>query len=433
MILNSCIAISNKKIVLSKDEKVSIEVVRDFIKTNWEKTIRTHTNDSASLIGLPLPYSVPSISGMFQEMYYWDTYFTNVGLIMDGNVIQARNNCENMLYLIDRYGFMPNGNRIWYLNRSQPPYLSMMIRDVYEKTKDKEWLKRCLPTLEKEYHFWMTKRITSIGLNRFNNNAPDSINEDTFWGIKKRLGENYDTISLKSESQRIAIGSHFTSEFESGWDLSPRFDSRCNDFCPLDLNSNLYLYEKNFEYFYSKTENNTSKKWNSIADKRKKLINKYLYNQNDKLFYDYDYVNNQLSPIYSSAVFNALWAELLTQEQAKELVKHLPPLEFKYGLAACAPGKRKYAYQWDYPNGWASIQYLAVKGLRNYGYKAEASRIAYKYATLVSSNYKKTNNLWEKYNIIDGTINGHNEYEMPTMMGWTAGTFIYISDYLMNE
>jgi alpha,alpha-trehalase len=269
---------------------------------------------------------------------------------------------------------------------------------VYKKTQDKVWLASCLPTLEKEYQFWMTKRITPIGLNRYYNASADSLNEKTYWGIKKRLGKNYDTTLVRTEAERIAIGSHITSELESGWDMNPRFDTRCNDFCPLDLNANLYQYEKNFEYFYAELKSENSDKWKPISQRRKDLLNKYMLNPNDLLFYDYDYKNNQLSRVYSAAVFNALWAKLLTKEQANVVVKNLSKLEFEYGLAACEPGNRKYAYQWDYPNGWACIQYLAVKGLQNYNYQYDASRIAYKYASLVSNNYKKTTNLWEKYN-----------------------------------
>ncbi|OIP83580.1 MAG: hypothetical protein AUK44_04830 [Porphyromonadaceae bacterium CG2_30_38_12] len=431
--LYSCKVSASKKIVLSDSEKSEMQEVRHFIATNWAHTIRTHTADSATLIGLPLPYSVPSISGMFQEMYYWDTYFTNVGLILDGNVNQAKNNCENMLFLVEKYGFMPNGNRVWYLERSQPPYLSMMIRDVYEKTNDKTWLQKVLPTLEKEYQFWMTKRITPIGLNRYYNASPDSMNEATYWGIKKRLGVNYDTTTVRTLDERTVIGSHVTSELESGWDMNPRFDTRCNDFCPLDLNANLYQYEKNFEFFYSELNYKTFNQWKQKSETRKALMNKYLYNTTDQLFYDYDFVNNQLSPVYSAAIFNAMWAKLLTNEQAKVVVHNLSKLEFEYGIAACAPGKRKYAYQWDYPNGWASIQCLTVMGLQKYGFDKDANRIGKKYLKTVSRNYKTTHNLWEKYNIVDGTINVHNEYEMPTMMGWTAGAFVFVSEYLKNN
>lgn len=425
-----CKTKTENKIILSQEEKNSIKKVREFIKSNWKNTIRSNLKDSATFIGLPRPYTVPCISGSFQEMYYWDTYFTNVGLIIDGNVEQAKNNCEDILYLVNRFGFMLNGNRTWYLDRSQPPYLSMMVFDVFSKTKDLDWLKKCLPGLEKEYEFWMTKRITPIGLNRFSNSSSVKDEKESFLTAGKRLGKNYDTTTYKTEAEKIQQGSHFYAECESGWDYNPRFESRCEDFCPVDLNCNLYMYEKNFAYFYSQLQKPDSSKWNQLAENRKILINKFLLNEKDQLFYDYDYVNKKHSTIYSAAVFSLLWSKIATQEQAKSILKNLSKLEFKYGIAACAPGKRKYSYQWDYPNGWACLQFIAVNGLQNYGYEEAAGRIAYKFVLTASKNFEKTKNLWEKYNIVDGSINVKNEYEMPAMMGWTAGTFVYMSDYL---
>jgi len=426
----SCKFPKTNKIVLSAQEKESFDSVRQFIKSNWVNTIRTHTKDSSTLIGLPKPYTVPSINGMFQEMYYWDTYFTNVGLILEGNVDQAKNNCDNMLFMVNKYGYMLNGNRTFFLNRSQPPYLSMMIRDVFSQTKDINWLKECLPGLEKEYNFWMSKRISPIGLNHFSNSASDEEKKDAALGLRKRLGKNYDTAAFKTEAEMLVSGSHALSECESGWDFNPRFINRCEDFCPIDLNCNLYMYEKNFAFFNAQIQSPDSAKWTIVAEKRKALINKYMYNATDSLFYDYDFVNQKKSPVYSAAIFNLLWSEIATPQQAKSIADALAKIEFEYGVSACAPGERKYSYQWDYPNGWANLQYLAVKGLRNYGYEEDAGRIAYKFVRNVTANFQKTNNLWEKYNITDGTIKVNNEYEMPTMMGWTAGVFVYLSDYL---
>lgn len=408
-----------------------VQDLRKFIKENWKNTVRSNINDSAGLIGLPKPYTVPSVSGIFQEMYYWDIYFVNIGLILDGDVTQAINNVDNMIYLVDKYGFMPNGNRFHYLNNSQPPYLSMMIRDIYEKTNDKAWLKTALPVLEKEYAFWMTKRITPVGLNRFSNHAPDSLRLSNFKYIATRLGKNFNPAAVaKNDSDKIRIGSHFYAEYESGWDFSPRFDSRCEDFCPLDLNCNLYMYELNFDYFYKELglENNT--KWLELAEKRKALINKYLYNPNDNLFYDYDFVNNKLSPVYSAAIMNFLWSKMATAQQAQLIQKSLPRLEFKFGISTCEPGPRTYSYQWDYPNGWASLQYLTIKGLLDYGYNDDAKRVAEKYVNLLTTTFAKSNNLWEKYNIVNGSLEVTNEYEMPTMLDWTAGVFVYASDFL---
>ncbi|MDP4205052.1 MAG: trehalase family glycosidase [Bacteroidota bacterium] len=410
---------------------MNIQATRTFIQSNWENAIRFNPNDTDGLIGLPKPYSIPSITGAFQEMYYWDTYFTNVGLIIDGKVEQAKNNTEDILYLVQRYGFMPNGSRTVFLSRSQPPYLSMMVRDVYEHTHDKEWLKKALPVVEKEYQFWMTNRITPVGLNRYASQNDDAAKRGLYDAVEQRLGENFRKESQNhTETDKFRIGSHFLAEAESGWDFSPRFDSRCLDFCPVDLNSNLYMYEMNFAYFNAELGLSDGLKWKKAADKRKMLMHQYCQNKKDHLFYDYDFVNNKLSDVLSAANFNVLWTGVADKKDAFEMQKQLSRLELPHGVAACEKGERKYAYQWDYPNGWANLQFLAIKGLNRYGYKTDARRIAMKYSDMVSANYIKTKNLWEKYNVVDGTTNTHNEYGLPTMMGWTAGVFVYASDYL---
>jgi alpha,alpha-trehalase len=433
VILSSCLNNSKDSYTFSSEEKATINQVSDFIKNNWQNTIRFHPKDSTTIFGLPKPYNVPCIDGAFQEMYYWDTYFTNLGLIRNGLVEQAKYNCDNILFMVDRFGYMLNGNRTWFLNRSQPPYLSMMVRDVYEVTKDTAWLATCMPGLEKEYDFWTLKRNTPVGLSHYSSSGTNADKMDAFFGAATRLGKNFDTSAIQSVSERLTIGAHLLAECESGWDYNPRFHDRCEDFCPLDLNCNLYMYEMNFSYFGSQLKHNDTLKWINLANNRKALINKYLYNPSDGLFYDYDYVNNKHSVIYSAAIFNTMWAKIASEKQAESIISNLSKLEYKFGIATCEPGTRKYNYQWDYPNGWACLQYIAVKGLANYNYTDDAKRIAYKYLLTVSLNFNKTQNLWEKYNITDGSINVSNEYEMPTMMSWTAGTFVYLSDYMLNE
>lgn len=205
-----------------------IDSVRSFIRTSWDKTIRYNPRDEGTHIGLPRPYTVPSASGMFQELYYWDTFFTGEGLILDGKVELARNNVENMLSLVDRYGKMLNGNRTFYTNRSQSPYLSMMIAAVYDATGDRTWLRKVLPGLEKEYRFWMTERITPVGLNRHGNNATDEEKLAFIALLQERLGPNFKTEGLTRE-ELLQIGSNHIAEAES-WDFNPRYKMRCMDF-----------------------------------------------------------------------------------------------------------------------------------------------------------------------------------------------------------
>lgn len=202
----------------------------------------------------------------------------------------------------------------------------------------------------------------------------------------------------------------------------------CENFCPIDLNSNLYLYEKNFAEFYRELGNkDTVAKWEQLARKRKGLINDYCYDGIKKQFYDYDFVNSAKSPIVSSAIFSLLFPQVVSPKQAREIVNMLPLLETPYGLRSCESGDYVYNYQWGDKNGWAPLHYLAIEGLKRYGLEDEANRLARKYVSLVCRNFERTNNLWEKYNIIDGTINTANEYKMPAFLGWTAGVFMHLT------
>lgn len=408
-----------------------IQDVRSFIKKHMPHTMRECKKDTLGSIALPKPYSVPSLTGVFQQdMFYWDTYFTNIGLILDADFEQALNNIDNILFLIDKYGFMPNGSNVSFLNRSQPPFASMMVRDIYEKSGDKVWLSSACRILEKEYNFWMTKRLTPTGLNRYSNSAT----KDELTAFYEYMRTRFPELPvLTNSSELLKQAFHFIAEAESGWDFSPRFDFRCEDYNPIDLNANLYVYEQNFVYFYNELKKKDATKWLNAAKKRKNLLNKYCYNSQDGCFYDYDFVNDKLSPIYSAAVFNLLWAEVLTKPQAKNVVKHLSRLEYPCGIAACERGKRQRAYQWDFPSAWASFNLLSINGLDRYGFRKDACRIARKYVDSIIKIYRSSDNLWEKYNAEFGNLEVKNEYEMPPFMGWTAGAFIYASDYLVKQ
>ncbi len=405
-----------------------IQQIKQFIHESWEKTVRFNPDDQGTLIGMPYPYTVPCISDAFQEMYYWDTYFTNEGMILDGYIEYAKNNTDNMLYLVERFGKMLNGNRTFYLNRSQPPYLSMMVASIYNHTHDKEWLGKAYTTLVKEYEFWMTQRISPVGLNHYSNSATQEDIDEFIQIGSERLGTDFTKKGLTRDQLNL-LGRHLIAECESGWDLNPRFESRCMDFCPIDLNSNLYLYEKNFAFFSNELGLDSSE-WLIKAQTRKQLLKKHCYNPVDKLYYDYDYVNNRQSEIISAAIFSLLFAEVVEPEEAKHLVKSLKKLEFEYGIASCENRDYQYQYQWCYPNGWAPLHYITVKGLDNYAYTEDAQRIAGKYVKMVSKTYKETGLLWEKYNVRKGNIEVRNEYEMPAMTGWTAGVFLWLENYL---
>ena len=402
--------------------------LKAYIDRDMPKTVRVCTADTVGNFALPYPFSVPCIVNGFQNMFYWDTYFTNVGLLLDGNAGQAKNNIDNILAMIERFGYMPNATCEGMLNRSQPPYASMMVREVYEATRDKAWLARACKTLEKEYGFWMTRRMTPSGLNRYSNNA-DKASLMAFYNyIVGRLGLN--PAHYTDDEERCAVASHFLAEAESGWDFNPRFDSRCEDHNPVDLNANLYAYERNFAYFYKELGLRGAKNWEKLAARRKALLDEMCLDPRDGLYYDYDYVNRRRSPVLSAAVFSTLFAKLAGKKQARAIYRNLSRLECANGVAACEKGDRRRVYQWDYPNGWAALNYLAIKGLDSYGYRKAARRIAVKYVHSMADIYKRTGNLWEKYNAVSGSTDVKDEYAMPgAFMGWTAGVYIFAFDY----
>ena len=138
--------------------------IREYVDRNLPLSIRYTPKDEGKLFGLPKPYIVPCAADNFQEMYYWDTYFSNVGLILRGDIEQAKNNVDNLLSMIQRFGFVLNGSSQYYLYNSQPPFLAQMIREVYDEIQDREWLAQCYELLKKEHTFWTEKRGTKCGL-----------------------------------------------------------------------------------------------------------------------------------------------------------------------------------------------------------------------------------------------------------------------------
>ena len=396
----------------------------EYIEKNLPLCIRENKEDNDTLIGLPYPYTVPSIEERFQEMYYWDTYFVNHALILRGNVQQAINNVENMFYLIDRFGFMLNGNRTYYIKNSQPPFLSEMVKDIYAETKDKVWLKRATEFLIKEYGFWEKERQTEIGLNQYRGVFKQAINTKMFSGILRRMRkrpENYTDDELSIQ---------YIIACESGWDLSPRFGFAGQDYVQIDLNSLLCAMEKNIAYFLEELELDGSEEWIDKFNNRLKLMNEYMLR--DGVFYDYNFKEKKTSAILSCASLYPMWLGILTKEQAEATVKQLAKLEAPYGIYATEKTNSEYVFQWEEPNGWAPLHQIAIEGLLRYGYTDKAKELAEKYVSLIEKNFEATGDIWEKYNVERGNTQVVQEgvKTMASMLGWTAGVYIYAKNLL---
>lgn len=394
----------------------------EYINTNMLKCVAINKEDNDTLIGLPYPYTVPAV-GHFDELYYWDTYFTNKGLEELGDYTQVKYNTDDMLFLVEKYGFMPNGNRTYYLSRSQPPFLSQMVRDVYDHSGDKEWLKRAYEILLKEYDFWMNKRISPVGLNVYGGD----VDKNNFAG-KVQHFEN--RTKMKWPEEPYDIARHCAICCESGWDMNPRWGREGFNYLPVDLNSLMYMFEKNMEFFSSVLGLGKEEFWMSAAKRRKELMMKYMC-ADDGVLYDYNFVSKQRSTMLTAASLYPLFVNMLTEEETAKSVSKLMSLEAEYGILTCEENSEPGTYQWNYPNGWPCLQYVTAVGLKNYGYNEDAKRIASKYVALVEKAFEETGNLWEKYNVVEGNTEVLSEnYGMPVMMGWTAGSYLSLKNMI---
>lgn len=394
--------------------------IRKYIRTNWGKTIRYNPNSNDTLIGLPYPYTVPCCEGHFQEMYYWDTYFTNAGLLHEGRFDQVKNNIDNMCFLIQQYGFMPNGNRTFYLTRSQPPFLSQMVRELYERQPDPQWLRECYRALEKEYRFWQTQRNTPSGLNRYYGTFPP---ESELFACED-LCVRFQMDIPQDESTRCSYGKSMFAFAESGWDCNSRMGMEVYRYNWVDLNALLYGMEQNMAYFSEILQDECAEYWLQQAQHRAAKMNKLLWDDDIGAFCDYNFETGKKSDIVSAAMFYPLFTGLCTSEQAAKTVALLPKLEMPYGIACCENAEDLNDLQWDYPNGWACLHYIVIHGLLRYGYTEDALRIAQKYVSLAETVFQKTGQLWEKYNVVTGEVSTAKEYETPAMMGWSAGVYL---------
>ncbi len=428
--------------------------VESFIHKNWH-TSRVDSSGALWLkkIGIVPPKPFMSIAKGNPLLFYWDNYFTNKGLLLiDSLSIYARNVADDLLWEVDTLGFVPNANMNWGMNRSQTPFLAQIVYDVYAKNHDKQWLTNAYYILKKEYHFWTDTSRNAIenhntaipGLQRFYHHASEKALSELYASCFERglLQKHPDSIS---QNEKLRIAGHYAAEAESGMDFNPRFENRCADFIPVELNSNLYKYEMLFDWMVSELSLSSEPDWKSLAEKRKMLINKYCWNEERGLFMDYDFVNKKFSPVASVACMYPMVTGIATKDQAEKTVKNLHLFEHKYGITVCEKTQQPVLYQWDYPAGWPPMYQLTAQALHNYGFIEEALRVCGKYLDVVTKNYIEPNPgtykvndtltkkrspgfVYEKYDVVTGGINDL-EYNANEFLGWSAGVYIWCLDY----
>ena len=387
-----------------------------FILENIDKTTRVYKRaprGKKSLIGLPYPFTSPCIDGIFQEMYYWDTYFTNKGLLQIGKGEQAVNNVRNFLFLLDNYGKIPNGNRMDYMSRSQPPFLGLMLEDVLRENPESISLKEAFDGLEKEYRFWQTQRIAENGLNCYGCDLLESelVRKLHVAGYRKRTGKK---VAYTVENARNIL-----CECESGWDFSPRFDLQCSVCNPIDLNCLLYKDETLLSAWAECLgDEQKSQFYANAAQERAGKIRTLMCKEG--LYFDYNAAKDCRCETLSCASLFPYFVGL--DNDMVGFQKTLTALERRFGVVAC--DSTENCYQWSSPNSWAPLNFIAFAAAKRLSLTEDALRIAKKYVEATDKLFAQTGKLWEKYNAENGELDHASEYGTPDMLGWTAGVYI---------
>ncbi|ODV78168.1 glycoside hydrolase family 37 protein [Suhomyces tanzawaensis NRRL Y-17324] len=398
------------------------------------------------------PYVVPG--GRFNELYGWDSYMETLGLLTDvtpksnhEHLRLARGMTENFIYEIHHYGKILNANRSYYLGRSQPPFLTDMALRVFEKTKEVypeklpetiDFLKRATLASIKEYlTIWCAKpRLDEkTGLSCYHPEGvgiPPETEATHFDAVLKPYVQKHKLTQAefieKYNSQEIhepELDEYFLHDRavrESGHDTSYRLEGKCADLATVDLNSLLYKYEVDIStvltnYFDGKLQDvngtvHQASEWIQRAATRRKNLTKYLWNEKDSMFYDYNVKTEQQTGYESATTFWPLWSQAATREQAKKLVENsVSKFEEHGGLVAGTLRSRgeinlhRPSRQWDYPYGWAPQQILAWIGLNSYGYTDVASRLAYRWLFMMTRAFVDYNGVVvEKYNVCKGAV-----------------------------
>jgi len=430
------------------------------------------------LLYLPHPYVVPG--GMFNEMYGWDSYFIIRGLIEDGRLPLARGIVDNFFFEMDHYGEVLNANRTYYLTRSQPPFLTSMIRAVYEAEQAKgqanpTWLRNAYHHAVINYQFWTSPPhlAGSTGLSRYyalgNGPVPElgsaakeyyqdvaryfllhpagsrpylvqihkkedlskvmgplfSVNLD-FTTNRKNSKEQQDVIGKFALTPRFYKGDR--SMRESGFDVSFRFGpfgDATQDFAAVGLNSLLYKSEIDLAWMSNQLGmKDAAIQWKKRAATRREAINRYLWSPSYDLYYDYDFKNGTQSRYSYATTFYPLWTGLASPDQAKAVVGNLRAFDRPGGIVMSMANT---GAQWDAPYGWAPIELIAIEGLRRYGYDADANGVSLQFLSMVLDNFRKDGTIHEKYNVDTRSYKTNIQVGYKTNVvgfGWTNGVFL---------
>ncbi|MCA8833075.1 alpha,alpha-trehalase TreF [Hymenobacter pini] len=413
--------------------------LRHHLDTLWTVLQRhpdTATPGASSLLPLPRPYIVPG--GRFREVYYWDSYFTMLGLAESHRTTVIRDMVDNFAYLLDTYGFIPNGNRTYYLTRSQPPFFALMVNLLAQQEGNQQTLLRYQPQLLREYNYWMAGAETlrpGTAQDRAVRLAGGEVLNRYYDSSDQPREESYaeDVAAAKLSKQPPAqFYRNIRAAAASGWDFSTRWfgpdgqlgSIQTTDLVPVDLNCLLYYLENSLATTYQLQGNAAqATAFQTKAQNRKKAILAYCWDAKANWFVDYNFRLRQRSSRLTLAGTFPLEFGIATPPQAKLLAAGLQQNFLQPG--GLATTRSRSGQQWDAPNAWAPLQYMAISGLERYGQPTLARTIATRWIELNRDVFQQTGKLMEKYNVVDTKLKaGGGEYPLQDGFGWTNGVLL---------
>jgi alpha,alpha-trehalase len=471
--------------VSALSEKCNVKVVSLPRRIEKLGDVRPEELPAAGLLYLPNPYVVPG--GRFNEMYGWDSYFILLGLEADHHEALAKGMVDNFLFEIEHYGVVLNANRTYYLTRSQPPFLTSMIRAVYEnpasfaatpagRTEARVWLEHAYTLAEKDYSTWTRPEHKAgvTGLARYfdygTGPVPEMADDSTYYSdVIRWLEAHPKAVSggeagapylvkgvespNESESARLKLtscdvkvsvvcmrayadGYRLSKDFyfgdramrESGFDPGFRFgpfDGSTHHYAPVCLNSLLYRYERDLEHIALLLGKGTeAARWGKRAQTLNAAIHRYLWKPQQGVFADYDFEKHKSSDYAYISSLYPLWAGVASREEAKKVVAKLNLFERPGGLSM---SNTDSGMQWDEPFGWAPTNWMGVAGLDAAGFRDDARRLAAKWDATVDQGFANDSTIREKYNVVSGNANVQVSAGYKTNVigfGWTNAVYL---------
>jgi alpha,alpha-trehalase len=464
---------------LQQECKVTISHLPTIIRSPG--TTEVESIQPPGLLYLKNKYVVPG--GRFNEMYGWDSYFIIRGLLRDGRLELARGMVDNFFFEIEHYGAVLNANRTYYLTRSQPPFLSSMVMAVHHAQAaagkdDRQWLENAYEYVKRDHTMWTQSPhlAGSTGLSRYydfgEGPAAESLQDekDLYRQVASYFLIHPSQPPYVSDGAQLPTGTSSGAAYsvevcsgkdardcepprliklkadyykgdrsmrESGFDISFRFGpygAASHHYAPVCLNSLLYKTERDLEEMGRLLgRQNDVSTWQRLAEARRQSMQKYLWDEKQGLFFDYNFDTAERSTYQYATTFYPLWAGLATDTQARAVVGNLAIFERPGGLATSVQESQG---QWDYPFGWAPLQLLAIEGMRRYGHGGEADRVSTEFLSTVLENFERDKTIREKYNVVtrSSETNVRAGYTANVVgFGWTNATFIELLNALPPE